>query len=44
MRERAEAAGGELEAGPGADRFIVTATLPRQVAPAPGNLPTGTPA
>jgi signal transduction histidine kinase len=44
MRERAEAAGGELEAGPSAGGFIVTATLPRQVAPAPGNLPTGTPA
>ena len=44
MRERAEAAGGELEAGPSAGGFVVTATLPRQVAPAPGNLPTGTPA
>jgi len=44
MRERAEAAGGELEAGPSAGGFIVTATLPRQVTPAPGNMPTGTPA
>jgi signal transduction histidine kinase len=36
MHERAAAAGGELEAGTGADgRFLVTAKLPRQAAPVP---------
>ena len=45
MRERAAAAGGELEAGPGAaGGFLVTAKLPRQAAAAPGSLRTGAPA
>ncbi len=37
MRERAAAAGGELEAAPDGDdgRFLVTAKLPRQAAPLP---------
>jgi signal transduction histidine kinase len=44
MRERAAAAGGDLEAGPGAGGgFLVTAKLPRRAA-APGSLRTGAPA
>ena len=36
MRERATAAGGELEAGPRSESgFLVTAKLPRQAAPLP---------
>jgi signal transduction histidine kinase len=42
MRERAAAAGGELEAGPRADGgFLVTARLPRRAAAAPGQPPDG---
>jgi signal transduction histidine kinase len=45
MRERAAAAGGDLEAGPGAGGgFLVTAKLPRRVAAAAGSLRTGAPA
>jgi signal transduction histidine kinase len=42
MRERATAAGGELQAGPRADGvFLVTARLPRRADTAPGSIRTG---